>query len=119
MAETRTLEAQAAQTAGYSLAELLVYLSFAVVVLTLIGEMLINTLAVERTISGRTGASTAAQIIAQSISAGVRNAVVLEGIETASGQLLRLANVGTATVAVPYCQAWFFDPALSGAVYYR
>lgn len=101
MAETRTREAQAAQTAGYSLTELLVYLSFAVVVLTLIGEMLINTLAVERTISGRTGASTAAQIIAQSISAGVRNAVVLEMTETSSGQLLRLANVGTATVAVP------------------
>ncbi|RJT88516.1 hypothetical protein D6T64_10320 [Cryobacterium melibiosiphilum] len=99
--------------------ELLVYMSFAVVVLTLIGGMLINTLAAERTISGRTGASTAGQIIAQSIHAGVRNAAALDTTATERGELLRLANVGNTAIAAPYCQVWFYDPAEPGAVYYR
>ena len=115
MSEVRVPETEA----GYSLVELLVYMSFAVVVLTLIGGMLISTLAAERTISGRTAASTAGQIIAQSINAGVCNAIALQATETAKGQLLRLDNVGNAAVAVPYCQVWFYDPTSPGAVEYR
>ncbi|TFD55445.1 hypothetical protein E3T55_01155 [Cryobacterium frigoriphilum] len=110
---------EATPEGGYSLVELLVYMSFAVVVLTLIGGMLISTLAAERTISGRTGASTAGQIITQSIHAGVRNAVALETTQAPNGHLLRLANVGNAAVATPYCQAWFYDATPPGRVYYR
>jgi len=110
---------RSAPQAGYSLVELLIYMSFAVVVLTIIGGMLISTLAAERTISGRTGASTAGQIITQSIQAGVRNARALQTTENANGPLLSVANVGNAAIATPYCQSWFYDPAPPGVVYYR
>ena len=107
--------------AGFTLIEMLIYLAFTVVVLTLVGGMLINALNAQRSISSRSEATTSGQAIAQSVHAGVRAGVnhrlTSTGVAADTDQLLVVQTLsldhqpGT-------CLAWFYT-AQDGAVYYQ
>lgn len=103
--------------AGFTLVELLIYMLFALVVLSIIGGVLISSLNIERDVRSASTAADTGQLISRSVQVGVRNAsyVSLQNIDDTQFLLARTA--GTATPVVWACQAWFFTPADGGTVY--
>ena len=102
---------------GYTLIELLVYMSFTVVVLTIIGGMLISSVGTGRDVRSTTEATNLGQLISRSVQSGVRNAsqVSLQSIDDTQFLVARTAD-GAASV-VWSCQAWFYTPADGGSLY--
>ncbi|WP_158252503.1 hypothetical protein [Cryobacterium sp. Y57] len=97
--------------------ELLVYMSFTVVVLTIIGGMLISSVGTERDVRSTTEATNLGQLISRSVQSGVRNAsqVSLQSLDDT--QFLVARTAGGATSVVWSCQAWFYTPADGGSLY--
>ena len=115
-----TYDAASASTApdsGYTLIELLVYMSFALVVLTIIGGMLISSVGTERDVRSTTEATNLGQLISRSVQSGVRNAsqVSLQNID--GTQFLVARTAGSAASVVWSCQAWFYTPTDGGSLY--
>ncbi|TFD63602.1 type II secretion system protein [Cryobacterium ruanii] len=109
--------ASTAPESGYTLIELLVYMSFAVVVLSIVGGMLISSVETERDVRGSTEATNLGQLISRSVQSGVRNAsqVSLQNID--DSQFLVARTAGSAASMVWSCQAWFYTPAAGGSLY--
>lgn len=105
---------------GFTLAELLISLALTLVVVAVAGGLLISGLKSQQTVKSVTNAANAAQQIAQSVQAGIRNASAVQVIsDTSAGTQLMTARVvgsGAASTAVS-CQVWYFTPAGGGAVY--
>ncbi|TFC27484.1 hypothetical protein E3O25_10345 [Cryobacterium sp. TMT1-3] len=102
---------------GFTLVELLVYSAFSVIILSLVGGMLISSLAAQKTIVSRAEASTTGQLLSQSIHGGVRNASAMQVIE--DGQMLVVATAKDGKEeAGEFCQAWVYIEA-DNAVYYQ
>ena len=94
---------------GFTLVDLLIYISFMVVVLLIVGGMLINSLKTERTVRNATQAANAGQLVAQSVSQGVRNASALKITTPSTGtELLTVRTASLTTPQVWLCQAWYF-----------
>ncbi|RJT88506.1 hypothetical protein D6T64_10265 [Cryobacterium melibiosiphilum] len=102
---------------GFTLVELLIYMLFALVVLSIIGGLLISSLSIERDVRSASTAADTGQLISRSVQVGVRNAsyVALQNIDDTQFLLARTA--GTTSPVVWACQAWFFTPAGGGTVY--
>ena len=109
--------ASTAPDSGYTLIELLVYMSFALVVLTIIGGMLISSVGTERDVRSTTEATNLGQLISRSVQSGVRNAsqVSLQNID--GTQFLVARTAGSAASVVWSCQAWFYTPTDGGSLY--
>ncbi|TFD66589.1 prepilin-type N-terminal cleavage/methylation domain-containing protein [Cryobacterium gelidum] len=105
-----TLAERRSTEAGFTLVELLIYSVLSVVVLLIVGGILINSLRVERSVREASQASSAGQLVASSVSLGVRNA---SGIwQSAPGvvpQILMVRTVGSAETPNWRCQAWSYD----------
>lgn len=103
--------------AGITLVELLVYSVLSVVVITVVGSLLVRTLVSQRDVRSVTGATTAAQLVAASVEAGVRNAAAVRPPVTLEGadELLvaRVAQVDAAGTPGWRCQGWFYDASES------
>ena len=118
MAAHRRLLPGEPREAGITLIELLVYMVLAVLVLLIVGGLLINTLKFQRTVGAATEATTAGQLVSQSIGRGVRNANAIDfnPAPNADGQTqlirVRTAVAGAgADLRVPagwMCQAWYY-----------
>ena len=95
---------------GFTLIELMVAGMLSVVVLILVGGMLINSMKAERVVRDATSASNAGQLVATSITRGVRNSSALNLSAPVPGAQLLLARVsGTSADASAFvCQAWYF-----------
>lgn len=96
--------------AGFTLVELLIYISLMVVVLLIVGGMLINSLQVERTVRSSTQATNAGQLVSLSIGQGVRNSSSVW--HSASGVVPEVLIVRTVGVRAPanwFCQAWSYE----------
>lgn len=104
---------------GSTLVELLIYMVFSVIVLILVGGMLISALGAEKSVVSRSDATTAGQLVSQSVHSGVRNAESLQLTSGPTEQLLIAATVGGASVAATTCQAWYYTAENDGAVYYK
>lgn len=93
--------------AGVSLVELLIYMLLAVVVLTMIAAILINSLRAESTVRASAQATSTAQLVAQSLNRGVHNASALEVSTPAPGiTVLRTRSIDSTSAGVWRCQAW-------------
>jgi type II secretory pathway pseudopilin PulG len=105
------------EQAGFTLVELLIYMFFALAVLSIIGGILISSLNIERDVRSASTAADTGQLISRSVQVGVRNAsyVSLQNLDTTQFLLARTA--GAATPVVWACQAWFYTPAGGGTVY--
>ncbi|MFC5928099.1 hypothetical protein D6T64_10350 [Cryobacterium melibiosiphilum] len=117
MAQSRS--AQVTSDGGFTLVELLVYVAFAVIVLTLVGGMLISTLTAEKDIVSRSESTTAGQSVAQSVHSAVRNSARLLLSPTDTGQLLVVSSVGGAAVLATSCEAWYYTDVDGGALYFK
>lgn len=92
---------------GFTLIELLVASMVSLIILLVVGSLLINSLKTERTVRTATQDTTAGQLVAKSVSQGVRNAT--DYWHSASGsvpELLMARTMGSGSAWV--CQAWSF-----------
>lgn len=111
------LEGAPATDSGMSLIELLIYVSLSIVVLTLAGGFLINSLQAEGQTRGLAEASSLGQLVSRSVEEGVRNASVVQAeVQTTEGQLLRArVAVGTEAGNVKWeCHAWYYSLETTG-----
>ena len=109
---------------GYTLVELLIYSSLLVLVLTVVGGILLNTLNSEQKVLESADANGVSQLIASSVHSGVRNATALKvsGNEETGDQLLVVTSVSgepELTAAARVCQAWYYTKADDGTMYYK
>ncbi len=110
---------------GYTLVELLIYSGLLVLILTVVGGMLMNTLTSQQKVLKSAGANASSQIIAESVQNAVRNATALTLTQGADpdtqDQLLvavTVSNDPSTTANARVCQAWYYSEA-GGAIYYR
>jgi type II secretory pathway pseudopilin PulG len=105
---------------GFTLVELLMYMTLSIVVLVVAGGLLISGLRTQETAGSVTDAANTAQQIVRSVQAGVRNAsaITVSSDGTAGTQLLLARTIGNdpASTAAS-CQAWYYTPLNGGAVY--
>ncbi|TFC49900.1 hypothetical protein E3O47_09455 [Cryobacterium sp. TMT2-17-1] len=97
---------------GFTLIELLAYMSLLVVVLLIVGGLLVNSLASQRTVRTSTQASNSGQLVAQSVAQGVRNATAIKVTTPSAGtQVLTVLTASMTTPRTWLCQAWYFSGA--------
>ena len=95
---------------GMTLVELLIYSMLLVVILTIAGGIMINSLQSQQTVSTVSSAASTGQLVSTSVSQGIRNASAFEAAApTSLGQVLRSRTVSVTStgVATWQCQAWF------------
>ena len=94
---------------GFTLTELLAYMSLLVVVLLIVGGLLVNSLASQRTVRTSTQANNSGQLVAQSVAQGVRNATAIKVTTPSVGtELLTVLTASMTTPQTWICQAWYF-----------
>ncbi len=94
---------------GFTLIELLIYSMLSIVVLLIVGGIFINSLKAERAVRAASEGTSTAQLVAQSLTNGVRNASSAKVISPTVGtRLLMTRSVGSDTTPVWSCRAWYF-----------
>lgn len=95
---------------GITLVELLIYMFLAVIVLTIVGSILINSLRAESQVRDAAQSASTAQLIAESLGRGVRNASAVEISTPAAGSLLlRTRSIDASSSGSWYCHAWIWS----------
>jgi len=103
----RRLLERARRDDGVSLVELLIYMMLAVVVLTIIASILINSLRAENTVRTAADATSSAQLVAQSLNRGIHNASAIEVSTPAAGiTVVRTRSIDSSASGVWRCEAW-------------
>ncbi|WP_167138259.1 hypothetical protein [Diaminobutyricimonas sp. TR449] len=91
--------------------ELVIYAMLAVVVLTIVGGLLINSLRAQALVNNSAQSSNTGQLVAQSATRGVRDAAKLElSTPLPDVQVLRALVIDDALASpvVAHCRAWYF-----------
>jgi prepilin-type N-terminal cleavage/methylation domain-containing protein len=103
---------------GFTLIELLVYMSLFTIILVIVGAFMIDSLKVERDVTSAADATSAAQLIATSVQAAVRNGSGVKVLSAGTdGSQILVARTTTRGETVSWvCQAWYFS-ASDKAVY--
>lgn len=103
---------------GVTLVELMVYTVLMVVIIVIVGGILGAALRGQRDVAASASGSNSGQLVAQSISTGVRSAteITVKSVTTTT-QMLIIRTPGKASTASPVCQAWYFTTDNGGAVY--
>ncbi|WP_156376721.1 PilW family protein [Yonghaparkia sp. Root332] len=87
--------------------ELLIYMLLAVIVLTIIAAILINSLRAENTVRTSAEATDTAQLAAQSLNRGIHNASAIEvSAPVADVAVVRTRSLDSSSEGVWQCQAW-------------
>lgn len=95
---------------GFTLVELLVYIFLAVVVLTIVGSVLINSLRAEKQVRDAAQSNSTAQLVAESLGQGIRNASAVEvTVPSAGSILLRTRSIDRSEAGGWFCHAWLFS----------
>lgn len=104
---------------GFSLVELIAYMSILSLVLAIIGGILISTMTGERDIRTRAEATTAGQSVVASVQAGVRNAAFTQLVDLPNAQMLTVRTAGTGATLTWACEAWYFTTDNGGSLYQK
>lgn len=100
---------EAKHTGGFTLIELLIYSMLSIVVLLIVGGIFINSLKAERAVRAASVGTSTGQLVAQSLTNGVRNASSAKvSSPTAGTRLLMTRSVGSGSTPVWSCRAWYF-----------
>jgi Tfp pilus assembly protein FimT len=109
---------------GFTLVELIVYVSLLLVVLVIVAGLLINSLKSEQSVRSAAEASSLGQIIARAVQTDARNATAMQLSSPDSAttgvtdtQLLIMSTVKGDSGATSVCSAWFFVPARGGQLF--
>jgi len=95
---------------GFTLIELIIYSALLLLVMGLTGSILINGMTNQARITETAVATSEAQVAAESIGNGVRNAQAISS-PTAASPFLVVLTVGRGENATPSCQAWYYSAA--------
>lgn len=109
-----------AEESGFTMIEMLMYMTLSVIVAVVAGGILISGLRTQGTASNVTAAANTAQQIVRSVQSGVRNAsaVTVTSNSIAGTQLLLARTIGNdPNSTAASCQAWYYTPLNGGAVY--
>lgn len=94
---------------GFTLIELLVASMISLLVLIMVGSLLVNTLKTDRTVRTASQDATSAQLVAKSVSQGVRNATNFWHSPSGSvPEILLTRTIGPSTGPDWVCRAWSF-----------
>jgi hypothetical protein len=106
---------------GYTLPELILYGVLLTMVLAVGASIMISGTFVERTVRNVFGASTSAQLAADSIETGIRNSSGFKVIVPTTGTQMVQARVAQGTTSVVWnCASWYYTPTVqSGSIWYR
>jgi hypothetical protein len=104
---------------GLTLVELLLYVLLALLVLSVAGGMLINSIRTGSQVDRGTAAANTGQLIMRSVQSGVRNATQVGLTSTSGTQLLSVTTTNGLTPVVLSCQAWYYTPTAGGSLYMR
>jgi len=99
----------AADDSGMTLVELLVYSALALLVLTIVGGLLFNSFATQRTVTDSAASTNGSLLVAQSVGAGVRNSIELRSVSGDPGILIaQVLDDALSSPPVTHCEAWYF-----------
>jgi type II secretory pathway pseudopilin PulG len=101
------------EESGMSLIELIVYMALMGVVLTIATGFLINSMSTQKNVQSSTDATSAAQLVANSVAAAVSNAsAVQQGPAlNASDQFVVARTATRGDTATWMCRAWYYSAA--------
>lgn len=95
---------------GITLVELLIYMLLGVVVLTIVSAILINSFRAEDQVRDAAQSTSTAQLVAESLGQGVRNASAIEvSAPTTDTALLRTRSIDGGDPGTWYCRAWYWS----------
>lgn len=104
------LEPDASQDRGLTLIELIVYMLLATIVIGIVATIMINSFRVDTQVRETAAATSDAQLLAESLGRGIRNAGYIEATAPAVGQVyVRTQSRDSGTAGDWVCSAWFFD----------
>ena len=95
--------------AGFTLVELIIYISLSVLILSLVGGFLLNAVRAERHVTTAAQAANNAHLIAESIKRDVRKATEVRVNDDHNLLIVRTAGMDE-TFALS-CRSWYFDSA--------
>lgn len=94
---------------GVSMVELLVYMLLAVVVVTIVASILINSLRVDSQVRAGAESADTAQLTALSLGQGIRNASAIEILNpTPTSTLLRTRSIDGSETGEWFCNVWHY-----------
>ncbi len=96
---------------GFTLVELLIYGLLLLVVLGVVGGMLISTQAVGTQVRESTETTSQAQLAAESVTAGIRNASAFQVADLADDQVVMARVAGGGEPITWRCMAWYYSDA--------
>jgi type II secretory pathway pseudopilin PulG len=99
--------------AGFTLVELIIYISLSVLILSLVGGFLLNGVRAERDVVSTAQAANTAQLIAESIKRDVRNATEVRVND--DNNLLTVRTIGMGATLDSSCRAWYFNVGTTDA----
>lgn len=95
---------------GVTLIELLIYSVLLVSVLIIVGTIMISTQNIGVMVRNSTTTTSAAQLAANAIESGVRNATAVRLTDVGNDQLLQVRTAGSDPDDVTWrCEAWYFS----------
>ena len=103
-----TLAVLRRRDAGFTLVELIIYVSLSVVTVSLVGGFLLNAVRADRDVASSSQAANTAQLIVESIKRDLRNATRFTVV---SDNLLVVSTAGMDETLELSCRSWYFDSA--------
>lgn len=95
---------------GLTLIELIVYMLLATIVIGIVATIMINSFRVDTQVRETAAATSDAQLLAESLGRGIRNAGYIEATAPAAGQVyVRTQSRDSGSTGDWVCSAWFFD----------
>jgi len=106
---------------GFTLPEVVMYSMLLTIVLAVAASIMISGSIAERTVRTVTGASTAAQLAADSIETGIRNSSAFVIVEPTAGTQMLAARVAQGQdLLVWACASWYWSPSVDdGSIWYK
>lgn len=105
---------------GLGLVELMIYMALMLVALGAVAGLLIGMFNVNNEVTGSVNSAGQAQVAANSVESGVRNATAVSVQTIGSTAQMVLARTATQTANSSFvCQAWYFDSANGGSIRFR
>ena len=100
---------------GFTLVELVIYISLSVLVVSLVGGFLLNAVRAQRDVVSSSEGANTAQLIAESIKRDVRNATEVRVND--DHNLLIVKTTGMGNTFDSSCRAWYFKGGTADAIY--
>lgn len=115
--EMRLSRNRAGSEEGFTLIELMVSALLIVLVLSVVGGLMVSTTLTERRVRDVTSATNAGQLVARSVTTGIRNsansvsttAPFMLTNPTGNDQLLVALKIGSAATVTSQCVAWYYS----------